>query len=706
MSALCLGLLERPDRNPRTGRRIDHTGRLALRLWRECAATAGRGPERLRFECAQLRSNPWRNPQTGRPLQRDGRTLRQLFRRCTDPRVLSVGEREQTLCAQFRHDRTHNPETGRLIMAHGRTNRRWRNRCLTPPRLAQLRPLPRLPSPLPALRIRIPEDEHEAPPVARVSSSSPRSFTNPPPREWSPLHEPEAGKAPESPSYDEPYNATRSPVRDAFYMYGPSSPSYDPTSPGNEQTRPDFRPSSPTFDESPPPQPERKPFVRRRPSAETSSPAAEPERKHVVRGRTSSPAALPERKYVVRRRRSAEGSEVKLLPCDKWLGLRSFPWWLAPGTAAWRKQVEACGGQTPMMMAQVKMEAKERGRPSEEEIGKFWKVMQLPPFDEVFRDYFERYHPFESGRGIDPLSAYLGFPLQVIADENPIDAGTKFIGTNSIYMLCLIFLLALTQSSCTLLPRLAEGGPSYVTWTDSKRFLSVAEKLDLELKVCTQRYALVSLHVVSLAHEAPGSKSAWHENLLLLDLTNKQVTRLEPFGVYEAKFYSQRALDNALTQAFTRDRGLNYISPSSMNCLLVGPQTDQERERIEIQGQPPGWCVAWSLWMTHMTQLYPDQKPDALINRATEWLNASRSSQRVRRKGSKPRGINSLTEFIAAYANLLMKAGHLLLTTVANIHISFNKLFQDTTRSQDRLARMVTDNAEEMLLYTRTRLQA
>jgi hypothetical protein len=172
-----------------------------------------------------------------------------------------------------------------------------------------------------------------------------------------------------------------------------------------------------------------------------------------------------------------------------------------------------------------------------------------------------------------------------------------------------------------------------VIWSSNSAYLSFPPDFINQMFNCKQR--LFSCYLIANNNK----KRITHANFLIYDTKLKTLERFEPNGHMEEEFNPEE-LDEALQQ-FAEEYDLSYISgdlicPRSKAFQYIQYSEILDNPSLQLEGDPRGWCTAWSLFYADLRIQYPDMSRSKLIDKALFEL---------KKKG--------FTSFIRNYANYI-----------------------------------------------------
>lgn len=117
------------------------------------------------------------------------------------------------------------------------------------------------------------------------------------------------------------------------------------------------------------------------------------------------------------------------------------------------------------------------------------------------------------------------------------------------------------------------------------------------------------------------SGSGGHFNVILIDKENKTIERFEPYGVetlhdlsimtmFEKKF---KGIFNQLAPGYKLYSGNKLCPESGIQMLEEEAIQKGEGTAIELESDPIGYCIAWSIYYVDMRLTYLKVKPQKLV---------------------------------------------------------------------------------------------
>jgi hypothetical protein len=238
-------------------------------------------------------------------------------------------------------------------------------------------------------------------------------------------------------------------------------------------------------------------------------------------------------------------------------------------------------------------------------------------------------------------TTYIGLPLQEIS--------------------CLIYLLYKYPQDCAAIPygimsssgkKITEYGLSVRTWEKSSLLWMEKDNnfkappgLWVSVKKCLHtgsNFIIIPMNFIC------ANETQIHTNLLLYDSKTKELERFEPNGYLSGKCFNPVNLDEKLKTLFNSnvEEGMveKVYAPLDF-CPYSSFQYLQHFEYPKQEGDPDGFCAAWSIWYADTRMANPNKSREQVVEMALSKLR------------SKPK---TMTQFIRSYSAFLAKIQKLL----------------------------------------------
>jgi Leucine-rich repeat (LRR) protein len=237
--------------------------------------------------------------------------------------------------------------------------------------------------------------------------------------------------------------------------------------------------------------------------------------------------------------------------------------------------------------------------------------------------------------------------------KTAISAG-GFIGTTFYNLVALLYFSHKYRDSCLILSTnqmtdILKKDEYIIGYVNN--ILSINQYFDINIfKTCTKKFIFCPITIGE--YNQLTETSSGHGNMLIYNTITKELERFEPHG---SKFYGAGitnktwdALDIDI-QSYFKNNNIEiskYYTPSDF-CPLLGVQVLEERDVKE--GDPGGFCQAWSTWYIELRLSNPDISRKDIMNIAIKKIEKS------------PKGFR---EYIRNYANFIADIGKELKSTL------------------------------------------
>ena len=120
------------------------------------------------------------------------------------------------------------------------------------------------------------------------------------------------------------------------------------------------------------------------------------------------------------------------------------------------------------------------------------------------------------------------------------------------------------------------------------------------------RFIFVYLGIHSMMKCSEGMNWKAHANMLMYDQKTNTFYRFEPHGCrFQDTDYDAAQLDILLTDFLKKHFKADYQNPKQC-CPQFGIQTIEQMRGKKLEGDPVGFCVAWTLWITEFRLKHPN----------------------------------------------------------------------------------------------------
>jgi len=250
-------------------------------------------------------------------------------------------------------------------------------------------------------------------------------------------------------------------------------------------------------------------------------------------------------------------------------------------------------------------------------------------------------------------------PLHMMI-PSPVEK-TTYIGLPWQEIACLIYLLYKYPKDCVAIPdgvmssyakKITNYGLTLKTWERSSLLwmekdnnFKAPRGLWVSVKKCLEKRS--NFIIIPMTFICANEKDV-HTNLLLYDSKTKELERFEPNGYLPGNCFNPVNLDEKLKTLFNSnvEEGMVVKSHDPLEfCPYSSFQVLQYFEYLQREGDPGGFCAAWSIWYADTRMANPNKSREQVVEMA---LTKLRSTPRT------------MTQFIRSYSAFLAKIKKLL----------------------------------------------
>ena len=198
---------------------------------------------------------------------------------------------------------------------------------------------------------------------------------------------------------------------------------------------------------------------------------------------------------------------------------------------------------------------------------------------------------------------------------------TEYVGYPDIEYNAILYLLK-KHKSCTVLPNKIDVNrikfvDFQLRWMcdNNKRILAKPKYFGQKLKKCYNAHTRFIFVLLSMTNKYTCSKSnnQGHLNVIIYDRIEKSIERFEPMGNSNRFEIYSKKLDNIILNLFGKYIPiLSYYSPLDF-CPALSFQS-LEIKSDTLQGDPGGFCSAWSLWYLDLRLSNPTLSREKIVS--------------------------------------------------------------------------------------------
>ncbi|MEI7489486.1 MAG: BspA family leucine-rich repeat surface protein, partial [Chryseobacterium sp.] len=229
----------------------------------------------------------------------------------------------------------------------------------------------------------------------------------------------------------------------------------------------------------------------------------------------------------------------------------------------------------------------------------------------------------------------------------PIESTTTLRGTPLIVMIGMLYLLHKYPEYCVVIPPSADYiesslyGWNELTLRWKESYFDIPDGFWDSVKECLEKKPKPTFIIMPFGFTG-------HSNYLIYDSKTKELERFEPNGFISGETYNPPNLEKKLKHLF------NYNVQPGMVDTVYGPlsfcprksfQALQHSEGEQKEGDPGGFCTAWSAWYADTRLANPNKTRKQVVEMA------------LKKFKDEP---GSMTQYIRSYSFFITKAGELL----------------------------------------------